>query len=699
MRVGRTLVTVGLVLAVFGGCAKKPIGQRQYFFPPNPSVAGFVPPGAPPPVVTAPPAATDGSYKGLGVESIAPEVLKKFAATPIPADVSRRIQAMLDLRSPGAGIPAPSGKQLYFGWTITGTPQIFRLDGPMGFPTQLTGGEDPTQLVSVTPDGKWLVVSRDRNGEENPGLYLLSPDGGSLKAIQHKSKVQTHVQYVSSGSGFLYYRANDVKPESYAVYRYDIAKESTSLVFGEPGNWSVADVKEVADKPDVLLLQKNVGSNMAEFYEYDLAEKKLNHVIGQNEKEDYTASYGAQGEILVLTPKLGEYRRLYTVSGGKLTPVTPELTHDVSSYRIDRQKKRILYTTNEGGYSKSFALDAKTKKPLKVANLPTGDHVVFGASTADAKFTSVTVDPGTAPAQSYLYSWDGGALTKWHKPATPEIDLKAVVRASLESYPARDGTKIPMFVRRPADCAAPGAASGKSCSVIVSFHGGPEGQTTAGFSTRAQLFVDAGFIYAEPNVRGSDGYGKTWIHADDGAKRVAVLTDIEDASKFIRDKWTVGGKSPKLGVYGGSYGGYSVLIAMSMFAGAYDVGVSVVGISNLLTFLENTAPYRRILRISEYGDPTTDRDVLKALSPTTYVDRVKSPLMLLQGATDPRVPAGEAIQFYEALSKKGVPTELFIFPDEGHGFQKRSNQVLGMGHTIRFFQEHLGVKTDTANSK
>jgi dipeptidyl aminopeptidase/acylaminoacyl peptidase len=128
---------------------------------------------------------------------------------------------------------------------------------------------------------------------------------------------------------------------------------------------------------------------------------------------------------------------------------------------------------------------------------------------------------------------------------------------------------------------------------------------------------------------------------------------------------------------------------MSLYAGAYDAGVSVVGISNLLTFLENTAPYRRILRISEYGDPEKDRAALERLSPTTYVDRVSAPLMLLQGATDPRVPVGEALQFHESLVKKGIPTELFIFPDEGHGFQKRPNVVLGMGHTIRFFKQHL----------
>jgi dipeptidyl aminopeptidase/acylaminoacyl peptidase len=320
--------------------------------------------------------------------------------------------------------------------------------------------------------------------------------------------------------------------------------------------------------------------------------------------------------------------------------------------------------------------------------LPPGDMSFNGATSPNGRYTAFAVDPGTSPQQSFVYDWEGQALVKWHAPSTPELDTAKFSRATLESYPARDGTSIPMFVRRPAGCAERTAAQGP-CPVVMSFHGGPEGQSLAGFNTRAQMFVDAGFVYAEPNVRGSEGYGKTWLHADDGAKRMQIITDIEDASKFARTKWAIGGKAPKLGVYGGSYGGYSTLVAMTIFAGAYDAGVSVVGISSLLTFLENTAPYRRILRISEYGDPEKDRQALQALSPITHIDKLKAPLMLLQGATDPRVPAGEALQFHEALQKKGVPSELMIFADEGHGFRKRPNQVLAMGHTIRFFETHL----------
>jgi len=168
-----------------------------------------------------------------------------------------------------------------------------------------------------------------------------------------------------------------------------------------------------------------------------------------------------------------------------------------------------------------------------------------------------------------------------------------------------------------------------------------------------------------------------------------VITDIEDAAKWARATFSSNGKDPKVGVFGGSYGGYSVLMAMTMFAGDYDAGVDIVGISDLRTFLRNTAPYRRILRISEYGDPDKDAEALEKLSPMTYIDRVKAPLLIVQGASDPRVPAGESIQLHDALEKKGVTCDLTIFPDEGHGAQKRENRVYTYAQAIAFFQKHL----------
>ncbi|WP_394826515.1 S9 family peptidase [Pendulispora albinea] len=636
--------------------------------------------------------APDRPYSGHGAGSVPKEVIAKFAPPPLPEDVSRTFQSMLDVRAPSSGRLSPDGKIMYLTWNVTGSNQLWRLDGPQRFPTQMTGGEDPTILREIAPDGSFLVLSRDRKGEENPGLYLQDAKGGKLTTVSHKPGVQSELQFVSDDGRFIYFRANDVKPNSYVLYRYDRTKNEREVVFDQEGIWAIADYRPLGPKsPDSkLLLQKEVGGDMSEFYEWDTAKKALTPLFGQGEREDYDAAYGAKdGEIIVRTPHLGEFQRLYRWDSAqrKLTPIVPEIPHDVFAFGIDRSKTHIAYSINDNGYTRIKILDARTYKdvtPPAIAKLA-GDHVRFGASTRDGRFLALGVDTGKAPQTSYVYDWKTGSLTSWHVPSTPEIDTSKFAMAKLETYPARDGTPIPMFVRRP----DPSKCAAHPCPVLVHFHGGPESQELPGFSPVKQAFVDAGFILVDPNVRGSKGYGKKWLHAADGPKRLDVITDIEDVSKYIRANWTEGGKAPKIGVWGGSYGGYSTLIAMTMFAGAYDAGASVVGIGNLLTFLENTAPYRRILRINWYGDPERDREALLKLSPITYVDRVSSPLLVLQGATDPRVPVGEALQIHDVLQRKKVPSQLIVFADEGHGAQKRDNRVLQFGHILRFFTEHL----------
>jgi dipeptidyl aminopeptidase/acylaminoacyl peptidase len=385
----------------------------------------------------------------------------------------------------------------------------------------------------------------------------------------------------------------------------------------------------------------------------------------------------------VLTPKFGEYRRLYRFAGGALTAVTPALNWDVSGFAVDDTRRHIVYTVNEGGATRLRALDAKTYAAIALPRFESADQVTDGEFSPNGRYLTLGVESATAPRQSYLYDFSTGSLDSWTLPSSPEVDTAGFVRPALEDYPARDGTRIPMFVRRPAKpCDGP-------CPVVIEFHGGPESQSQAAFSTRAQLFVEAGFVHLLPNVRGSDGYGKSWLAADNGPRRLAIITDIEDAATYARKAFAAGGKAPRVGIYGGSYGGYSVLIGMTMFAGAYDAGVSVVGISDLRTFLRNTAPYRRMLRASEYGDPEKDQEALAKLSPMTYIDRLRAPLLLIQGVSDPRVPVGEALQIYETLQKKGVPSELVLFADEGHGARRRDNVAIQTANTLEFFKKHL----------
>lgn len=627
------------------------------------------------------------SYTGHGSESLPPQEIAKYVAPPLAENVSRRIQAMLDVRGAGGGAITSRGDRLVYGTSVTGTPQVWRQDGPMKFPIQLTGGEDKTGVAGIAPNDRYVVLSRDIGGSENPGLYTMPIDGGPLTRVQHLPKVQTVLEYISDDSKTLYFRSNDIVADSYAIYRFDVATGKRELMFDQKGIWNLIDYRG-----DTWLLQKALGNTQSEIYLYDVKAKKLTPLLGQNEVQEYSAAFGAKpGQILVVTNKLGDFFRLYALENGKLTPVSPDVKHDLESVgdgqrvAIDKQRSRIYYQLNVDGYLKLHALDARTLKPIALPKLREAENVKLGSVSRNGRYLQLSTDGSTNPNQSVVFDWQTRKVTTWQVPMTPEVDTKKFAKATLEYYPARDGTKIPMFVRRPASCPGP-------CPVVVSFHGGPESQAKAGFSGAAQLFVDAGFVFVQPNVRGSSGYGKKWLDSDNGPKRLEVITDIEDVAKYIRANWGKDGKPPKIGVTGGSYGGYATLMAMTYFAGAYDAGVQNVGISNLISFLNNTAPYRRILRISEYGDPVKDKDALVKLSPITHVGKIRAPLLSIQGVNDPRVPVGEAVQIYKELERRKIPGGLILFPDEGHGSAKRSNQVLTAGHTIAFFEKHLMAK-------
>ena len=633
---------------------------------------------------TAPAAAASAPYSGLGAGSITAETLARFRPKPLPEAISRRIQALLDLRAPGLGVPSPDGRRLFFGWRVTGVDQVWRLDGPNAFPQQMTGGEDRTTIGGVSPDGRWLALERDRKGEENPGLYLQSTEGGPLREVQHKKGVQTEFQGFSRDGRFLYFAANDVRPDSYAIYRHELSSGQTERLYDGQGYWRIGDIA-----PGRLLLVKATGSISREWSLFDERSRQLTPLLGQGEARSYELAFAAQeGAYFVRTPKLSGFERLYQWAPGE--PFRPVALPggerwDVDSFGLDPARKHLYVSINEAGYTRSVALDARTLQPQPLPWPDKLDHQLIGSTSADGRLVVLGAARPDRPREGYVWDWQARKLTRWVVPSTPEIDTTKFVAATLESYPARDGTPIPMFVRRPAHC----VGADKPCPVLVHFHGGPEGQTRPGFSPIWQLFVDAGFIVAEPNVRGSAGYGQAWLDADNGARRLQVITDIEDASAYIRKAWAKNGVTPKVGVYGGSYGGYSTLMAMTRFAGAYDAGVSNVGIANLLTFLENTAPYRRLLRVTEYGDPVADREALVQLSPTTWVQQLKAPLMIIQGANDPRVPVGEALLMHDAAQARGVPVELMIFADEGHGASTRANQALEYGHMLRFFQQHL----------
>ena len=617
------------------------------------------------------------NYSGVGKESVIASTIAQYAPKNPDAKIMKKIQLKLDIRAPGLGYLTEDGKKLYISWNVTGFNQVWKLDAPMSFPTQLTGGEDRTTIAGITSKGIILFI-RDTGGEENPGIYMMDSNESELHEVFKKDKVQASVTYLSMDGSYFLFSANDQNPAVYTHYRFDFKTKEITEFFNKSGLWVISDIW--SDEKN-LIMTKILGNSVSEHYLYNLEQKKLIPIIGIGEHEDYNVKFAnTTKDFIVRTNKLTNFQRLYHFKKGILGPISPELKFDVENYQIDHKRKKLIYEVNENGYTSLYGMTLPFFKALQLPSFPkNAEQITIGRTTVNSRYTTFGISFFNGPRQNFVYDWNYKKMTPWMRPSTPEVDTKAYTKAKLEYYPARDGTKIPYFVRIPKSC------ENSSCPLIVNFHGGPEGQSLPGFSPHHENFLDEGFIFAEPNVRGSSGYGKKWLDADNAEKRLVVITDIEDAGIFLKQKY--GAK--KIGVMGGSYGGYSTLYAMTKFAGIFDAGVSNVGMSNLVTFLLNTSPYRRPLRVSEYGDPEKDLLALSELSPITHIDKLKSPLMIIQGVNDPRVPVGEAIEFKKKADQKKIPVELILFADEGHGASKRNNQAIELTKTIEFFNKNL----------
>lgn len=622
---------------------------------------------------------SDAKYSGLGLASVSKENLAKYAPPAPVAELKNDIEKIVDIRTTTQGLVSNDGKSLFTNWNVTGTLQVWKLQGPKSFPVQLTGGEDRAQLVSITADNAWLVLQRDSKADENFGIYLMSPNGGPLKKVYYNPKHQAYVVGLSKDSKYLYYRVNDKSPSSYGIYRYDIKSEQTDVVWDQPGIWTLSGVKD-----NLAILTLETGSMQNEHFILDLNTKKSEPLIGQNETEDYDVYFTPKkNEYVVVTNKLNDFRRIYILKDKKLKEITADFKADTNAGNISRDKKLLSFLVNDKGYSKGKILNLETRKVSDIPVQGPYEQMTLGQFSANNKYFTFSTQHHNEPQRNYVLNVATNKTTQWVTPSTPEVSTKDFIRPELLSYKTEDGTDIPMFVWRSEKCKK------EACPVIISFHGGPESQFIPTFSPVINYYTTQGFVYVAPNVRGSDGYGKKWLKADNGADRLKVITDIRDASRFIKQNWKVNGQSRQVGIMGGSYGGYSTLVGMSLFAEDYDAGVAIVGMSSLITFIENTAPYRRALRMNEYGDPSKDRAVMEKLSPVSYIDKVTKPLLILHGATDPRVPVGEALQFFETVKGKNAKDQLVIFPDEGHGVQKRPNIVLLHSYAVDYFKKNL----------
>jgi dipeptidyl aminopeptidase/acylaminoacyl peptidase len=518
--------------------------------------------------------------------------------------------------------------------------QIYRYDVPTGEVTLLTDGKSRNTSSVVSRDGKWLAYASTQRTGKDTDVWISDPmRPGSARML---------LQLEGGGWG-----PDDISPDGSKML------VGQSISAAESYLW-VADMKS-GEKTLLTAKQKPT-------------------VAWQNGR------FSADGKsVYAVTNEGSEFLKLVKIdlASGKRTDVTHE-KWDVDSFDISEDGKLLAYETNESGISVLHLVDLAANKKLPIPKLPAGlvgglewhsNNHLLGFSFTSAK----------SPADAYSYDVRGGKLTRWTMSETGGLNPERNVEPELVTIKSFDGTPISAFVYRPDPAKFPGKRP-----ALMDIHGGPEGQSRPGFLGRSNFWInELGIALIYPNVRGSTGYGKTFLELDNGMKREDSVKDIGALIQWIKNDPRLDGG--RIGVYGGSYGGYMTLATATHYNDDIRAAIDVVGISNFVTFMKNTSGYRVDLRRVEYGD---ERDpqmnaFLQQISPMTSASKITKPLFVIAGFNDPRVPWTEGEQMVKTVRANGAPVWWLMAKDEGHGFAKRVNQDYQFLAMTMFLQQFL----------
>ncbi len=602
------------------------------------------------------------------------------------------ITRYLSVQSANAPTLSSDGRRLAFVSTITGIPQLWEIRFPRGsttppWPDQLTFGVDRVEQAYFSPapgDGR-LIYARDVGGDENSQFFLLAPDGEETALTAgHEEARHNFGEWSADGRSFSFV-ANRRDPSIFDLYVQSPDGEARLVWQNDTPGYMGALVFSPDGKRIALVRGRAPFEH--DLFEIDLETGRARPVHPEDEPARYDdVCYDADGRhLLVNTDYHSDF--LYV---GRLDPATKQiepliaLDHDVEHLACSPDKRYLAYTVNVDGNSELQLFELRTGTIRRAPRFSTPGMIAMmdGYITFSPDSTRLAFSFASATQTSDIYTWEleedrVQAATRSSHAGLPR---ESFVAPELIHYPTFDGRQIPAWFFKPR------RESGGPAPVIVYVHGGPESQSRPYFLPIVQYFSQHGYAVLAPNVRGSTGYGKAYSHLDDVEKRLDSVADLAYAARWLREQPGIDGK--KIVVYGGSYGGYMVLAALAFHPNLWAAGIDIVGISSLVTFLENTSSYRRSYREAEYGSLARDRAFLERASPINHLEQITAPLMIIHGANDPRVPLGEAEQMAAALRARNVPVELMVFGDEGHGLVKLANKLAAYPAVVEFLEKH-----------
>jgi len=607
-----------------------------------------------------------------------------FEDTPdVPDELRARLQQYVNTRSAALTSLSDDGQQVLVVTRFGETRQVHRVRAPLGARTQLTFNAEPVAGASfITGDPDAVLYQADIGGDEQHQLWRLDlGTGRSTRLTDPASRNQSAL--FSRDGRRLAYASTARNGRDFDIWISDGRDpESATLILETSGYWFPAAWSRDGAK---LIVGHYVSVARSSFHVLDLATGALSRLTPEDPPASYRgAVFGVDNRTVYLaSDREGEHVELYEtdLAGSTWRPLSRHIPWSVESLTLSPDGRLLAFSVNEGGYSVVHLLDTRSRRATPIAGIPPG--IVTGLRFArGADVLGFTLNSATSAGDTYTYDVRQGRLLRWTESEIGGLDPARFVAPERIAYEAHDGLRIPALYYRP-----PGPGP---FPVLVNIHGGPEVQARPTFHPTTQYLVsERGVAVIFPNVRGSAGYGKTYLSLDDGMRREDAVTDIGSLLDWIAAQPEL--DAERVGVVGGSYGGYMVLASLVHFPERIVAGLSVVGISSFITFLENTADYRRDLRRAEYGDERDPemRAFLERISPLSRVDRIRSALFVAQGANDPRVPEGEGRQIVDAVRASGHEAWYMLARNEGHGFARKENSDALSQLLVLFFERHL----------
>lgn len=611
-----------------------------------------------------------------------PEALT-VEAPPIPSDLPGKIRPYTEARSAIVADWNPADRELLILTRFADTAQLHSVAVALGARRQLTFEADRIAGAVANPRGGSIVVQKDVGGDEFFQLYTLAD--GRLRLITDGKSRNLFGAFSRDGRwvGYSSTRRNGVDSDLYVIDPSHPATDHLVLKV-EGGGWSI---DAFSNDEGRALVSQYISAARSVLYLLDLATGALKPITDPAAEIAWRdAQMAPDGTIWVTSDADSDALRLGRLdpAARKFEPVTPAGRWDVEQVALAEDGLTLAYAVNEAGVSRLHILDVRSGRDRLVEALPPG--VIMAMSLAPWGPLAVTVSGPRAGTDIFVVDPHTLAVSRWTLSETGGLDPERNAAAELVTIPSFDREPVSGFLFRPDPVRFPGPRP-----LIINIHGGPEGQSRPTYLGSSNYLInELGLAVFYPNVRGSSGFGKRFLALDNGPfRREDTVKDIGAfIDRFVHDP----GIDPRrIGVTGGSYGGYMTLAALTHYSDRLRAGIEIVGISNFVTFLENTQAYRRDLRRVEYGDERdpVQRAKLIEISPLTRADRIRVPLMVVTGANDPRVPASEAAQIIAAVKAHGLPVWSILAANEGHGFARKENQDYATLVQIMFWERFL----------